>query len=576
MRNKIDLTLPPETLFHNPWIDPGFFLLSRPEFIWRPRDRGVILGFAVSEHSQINKKIRSFLNVTMRQKTFSKAIEYNAAPVLLENASFRKSHIMVQDRMLLNGASGVRLINRFHWENEDADVDSAEQIQSYLAICQKANEQRKIPLETSILVPDIDVAIECRNTFNFYHFVIESLTQLTLLDGLGFTGQIFFHFPNQEEKQRPFAQAFVEALFPELADRVIFERTPKEYDRVISTYDFFGGHYQSPRESVSGIDDFAPKRLVAENGLADVSSQAILAMNCVGTPLLSLRARGLDAIEGMDFSYLPKRFFVGRDDRQSRSRHMKGEELLFDHLRLFDFEYVVFENLSPLEQVAIMAQAEVMISYHGAGFTNMLFANPEAYVIELGTLQTAQFRWGDFWPLANAAQCRYITFFADHNTNTPLLEPKFEQDGIVPVRLGEAATGEIMAFVVTLLGQYPKLTKSAVLLETAARVQLAGAPQKAAELIDHHPELLDRDAELCLIKADCHKDLDEPKSELVALDQAYKADRTRWQTLVRMIWCANRCERPQVIRWALSRLERDFPERHQNFVSAHDWVKYVT
>ena len=157
-----------------------------------------------------------------------------------------------------------------------------------------------------------------------------------------------------------------------------------------------------------------------------------------------------------------------------------------------------------------------------------------------------------------------------------MLEPSFKQDGIVPVRLGEAATAGIMAFVVTLLGHFPKLTKLPVLLETSARVLQAGAPDKAADLIDQHSEFLDRDAELCLIKADCHKELDEPKSELMALDLAYKADRSRWQTLVRMIWCANRCERPQVIRWALSRLERDFPERHENFVTAHNWIKYVT
>nr|WP_238936721.1 glycosyltransferase family 61 protein [Sulfitobacter mediterraneus] len=478
--------------------------------------------------------------------------------------------------MLLNGASGVRLINRFRWENEEAEIDSVDQVQTYLAGCQNENTEREIPSSLADLEPNTDVAIECRNTFNFYHFITESLSQLTVLDGHNFTGDVYFHFPNQEDKQRPFARAFVDALFPELAGRVFFERAPKEYDSVISTYDFLGGHYQAPRESVSGIGDFAPKPFVEGGGLTDVRGQAVLAMNCVSSPLIALRNRGLAAIEGQDFSYLPKRFFVGRDDRQSRARHMEGEDLLFDHLRLFDFEYVVFENLSPLEQVAIMAQAEVMISYHGAGFTNMLFANPDTYVIELGTLQTAQFRWGDFWPLANAAQCRYISFFADHNTENPLLEPNFSQDGIVPVRLGEAATAEIMAFVVTLLGHYPKLTKLAILIETATRALQAGAPEKAADLIDHHAEFLDRDAELCLIKADCHKELDEPKSELVALDLAYKADRSRWQTLVRMIWCANRCERPQVIRWALSRLERDFPERHENFVTAHNWVKYVT
>tara|TARA_R110002072_G_scaffold19365_2_gene71789 strand:- start:2597 stop:3364 length:768 start_codon:yes stop_codon:yes gene_type:complete len=254
---------------------------------------------------------------------------------------------------------------------------------------------------------------------------------------------------------------------------------------------------------------------------------------------------------------------------------MEGEDLLFDHLKLFGFEYVVFENLSPLEQIAAMANAEMMISYHGAGFTNMLFASPDAYVIEIGTLQTAQFRWGDFWPLANASQCRYVSFFADLNTDDPLTEPHFSTDGIVPVALSEQGTAQLMGFVVTVLGHYPKFNAPANLSELARRVLQVGAGDRAVGLLEEHAELVRENAELCLLKADCHKQQDEPKSELVALDHAFKADPTRWQTLVRMIWCANRCDRPQVIRWALSRLKADFPQRHDAFLGNHDWVRYI-
>ena len=87
--------------------------------------------------------------------------------------------------------------------------------------------------------------------------------------------------------------------------------------------------------------------------------------------------------------------------------------------------------------------------------------------------------------------------------------------------------------------------------------------------------LVARSATLCLVKADCHKALGETKSELVALDGAFKADPSRWQTLIRIIWCANNCDRPQVIRWALSRLKADFPDRHAAFVGDHDWIRYV-
>ena len=71
------------------------------------------------------------------------------------------------------------------------------------------------------------------------------------------------------------------------------------------------------------------------------------------------------------------------------------------------------------------------------------------------------------------------------------------------------------------------------------------------------------------------RQLGTPRAELVALDQAYKADPSRFHTLIRIILCARKCDRPQVIRWALSRLKLDFPDRHARFVESHAWVRDV-
>ena len=575
MRNKIDLTLPPDELFLNPWRDPGFRLLLEPEFIWKPMKGGRINGFAASAHREINDKIEHYLKVVETTKTFSQPICYNTVPILLDRASFRKSYVLARDRVLLSGASGTRVLNRYRWENSEAGVDVDSHLEEYFNACRQGNTGKEIPVYSGLLDPDIPFAIECRNTFNYYHFISESLSQLTVLDGLDFQGDIFFHFPNHEEKQKPFAMAFVKALFPEYAGRVFFERVPKDYAKVLTAYDLIGGHYQAPLTDIGRLETFFPSQVIKNGGVTSVASRVPLLMNSVNAGLIALRDRALRAIEGQAFDHLPKRFFVGRDNRQSRARYMEGEELLFEHLEMFGFEYVVFENLSPLEQIALMARAEIMISYHGAGFTNMLFANPQAYVIEIGTLQTAQFRWADFWPFAHVSQCRYVNFFGDFRTENPVLEPDFSKDGIVATSLSEKAIGQIMAFVVTLLGQYPELKTRRTVAQLATEVLRAGAAEQAVGLLEKHAQMLSESAGLCLIKADCHKELDEPKSELVALDLAYKADPTRWQTLVRIIWCANRCERPQVIRWALSRLKLDFPDRHDAFVGNHEWVRYV-
>jgi hypothetical protein len=575
VRNNVEFRLPPDALFLNPWRNPGFRLLLEPEFIWRPLPKATIEGFAVSAHTEINDKINACLKQTKQNKTFNQAVEYNAVPVVLEKASFRKSYVMARDRLVLTGASATRLLNKFRWESLDADADVDVRLDEFFNSCRDYNASKEIPLYSGILETDLDFAIECRNTFNYYHFITESLSQLTLLDTLDFQGNIYFHFPNLEDKQRPFASEFVAALFPEYEGRVFFERAPKDYKKVLTAFDLIGIHPMMPEQDVSGISKLVPKGSAEKGCLSGVRDQAMLAMNSVSSTVLALRARALKAIESGDFGHLPKRFYVGRDTRYSRSRHMEGEDLLFDHLKLFGFEYVVFENLTPLEQIALMANAEMMVSYHGAGFTNMLFANPDAYVVEIGTLQTAQVRWGDFWPLAQASQCRYVNFFADFKTDDPLVEPTFGKDGIVPVFLSEHGTAQMLAFVVTVLGQYPMLNKSGQLMELARKVLQVGAGDHALKLLEQHDHLVNGNAKLCLLQADCHKHQGEPKSELVALDRAFKADPARWQTLVRMIWCANRCERPQVIRWALSRLKSDFPQRHDAFVGNHDWVRYV-
>lgn len=575
MRNSVNLTSHPDVLFLNPWRDPGFRLLLEPEFVWRTIPIGRINGFAASAHKDVNNKIDRLIRRTDKNRAFDTAIEYNTVPVVLDKVSFKKSFVQARDRLLLSGAAGTRLINRFRWENTQAEIDPDRRLEEYFRKCREGNEDKEIPLYSGLLEPDIAFAIPCRNTFNYFHFITESLCQLTVLDGLDFQGDIYFHFPNPAEKQRPFVRAFVEALFPEYAGRVHFEQAPKDYQRVLTAYDLIGGHYQAPIRDIAGIARHLPEPVKEAGGITSVASRVPLSMNSVNSTLLALRRRALQAIEGKNFDHLPRRFFVGRDTRQSRARHMEGEDRLFDHLALFGFEYVVFENLSPHEQIALMAQAEMMVSYHGAGFTNMLFANPDTYVIEIGTLQTARLRWGDFWPMAHASQCSYITFFADMKADNPEIEPDFEKEGLLPASLSEQATGQVLALIVALLGQFPDFRTPRPVIELTRELLRVGGAGQAIRLLEKHENLLGRSATLCLLKADCHKALDEPKSELVALDLAHKADPERWQTLVRMIWCANRCERPQVIRWALARLQTDFPQRHDAFVSNHEWVRYV-
>jgi hypothetical protein len=575
MRNQTSFSQPPQDLFLNPAQDRGVTLLRQADYFWREAEPALIRGFPASAHPEINHKITAFLNVTRRHKAFVKAVEFNTVPVLLQQASFRKSFSMAKGKYLLSGASGTRLLNRYCWENEEEEHDPEEALIAYFRACQEQNRSASIPIWQGPLPPDTAIAIECRNTFNYYHFITESLSQLAILTDLGLAGDVFFHFPNNPDKTRPFVRDFVAALFPELEGRVHFERSPKDYDYVITALDFFNTYFQFPPELVGSVNSLAPSDAMWRGHDAYRGSQAVLSMNSFHSGLRALRKRALAAIEGKDFSHLPKRFFVGRDQSQSRNRNMVGEAQLFEMLQLFGFDYVVFEHLSPLEQVAIMANAEMMVSYHGAGFANMLFAGPETYVLELGTLQTAIYRWGDFWGLAHASGCRYVSFFADYNKADPLTDPSFDIDGIVPVALSDRGVAEVMTFIVSILGKLPDLPSAGSVQTLAERLIGVREYDRALALLEKHEGLVAGNRDLCLAKAECHKHRDEARSELFALHLAYEADREHWQALVRMIWCAKKCDLPDVMSWALSCLRHDFPKRYAILMKAKPWMRQI-
>lgn len=576
MLNLIDFNLPPEELFLDPVAHPGLAFLAAPDFLWRPRDKAEIHGFSASEHAEITQKIDSFTSVTARAKAFDKAIEFNTVPVLLTDAWFKKSYASASDRLMLSGAAGTRLLNRYCWENEEAAENPEARLLDYFAACQ-SREIATLPLLSDPLPPDTPFAIECRNTFNYYHFITESLCQLCLVQDYNLQGPIHFHFPNAEEKTRAFTRAFVDALFPELSDRVRFDRTPFHHPQVIAPYNFFNAYYQFPNALMPPVDAHAPEGGMQFRGkLATRNSQAVLAMNAVDTSLLKLRERGLRAVEGKDISHLPRRFWVGRESDQARTRRMAGEDDIVEMLKLFGFEYVAFERLQPLEQIAIMANAEMMISYHGAGFTNMLFANPEAWVVELGTLQTAQFRWGDFWRLANTAGCRYITFFADYNMPDPLKDPAFATDGIVPVSLSKAGLAQVMSFIVSVLGHTPTFTRPEDVARLGRQLMTVGAVDKALALYRAHMGLERGDIPLALAMADCFEKVEDYDSQLAALYSAYRADPTQWPTLISVIWCARKLNDVETMQAGLSILRETFPDRFAAFVKQRPWfLKHV-
>lgn len=77
----------------------------------------------------------------------------------------------------------------------------------------------------------------------------------------------------------------------------------------------------------------------------------------------------------------PTRFlYITRKD--ALTRRVANEAEIIDCLRHFDFEVIELENRSVSEQVELFADARMIVGPHGAGLTNLVFAQAGAAIIE--------------------------------------------------------------------------------------------------------------------------------------------------------------------------------------------------
>lgn len=99
-----------------------------------------------------------------------------------------------------------------------------------------------------------------------------------------------------------------------------------------------------------------------------------------------------------------KKIYISR--AKSRGRRIVNEEEVKLILEAYGFEIHHFEDYSFEKQIAIVQNANYLISNHGSGLTNMLFMKPERSVLELR-------QYGDnsnscYFALASALDLHYL------------------------------------------------------------------------------------------------------------------------------------------------------------------------
>lgn len=438
---KFDFGLAPMKMFHMPALHPGIhYIPPRPGWVLRPAAGGRIRGFAASENQAMRQMQRETI-ANIDRRLMDGVMEINSAPVVIEKAEFRKGGVLIDQRAWLNGASGDRLRRKYDQRNDDARqkrrlsdafARARRQGEGQLPVWKDGQER-------------LDIGIEVKNGFNYYHFTQESLGALAHFADDDSGRKINLHLPPGD--LRGFIRGFVSAIFPQLEHRLHIMRRPTRYKKVRSVYSHRHYLYQVMDPRIAETADDGPERRWARPR-QDMLNRRNVSMSSYDSCLRLLREHALRRVPGSLVAAMPKLVWMGRDETSAaRARGLSGHEPLLEDLRARGFETVIFEHLSPLEQIAAMQAADIVIAPHGAGLVNMIYARPDALVIEIGSRQTQLHRWGVFHPAAHVSGCDYCGVFADVMGAPDAAQVPHISDGLLGVALGPRAITRILRLV---------------------------------------------------------------------------------------------------------------------------------
>ncbi len=106
---------------------------------------------------------------------------------------------------------------------------------------------------------------------------------------------------------------------------------------------------------------------------------------------------------GLDKVDRGKRIYISRQD--ARIRRIRNEAEVMAHLEKLGFESYTLSDMPLKEQARLFAGASVIITLHGAALTNLLYARPDATLVEIFPRRGLPI----FSTLAEALGMQYIT-----------------------------------------------------------------------------------------------------------------------------------------------------------------------
>lgn len=159
----------------------------------------------------------------------------------------------------------------------------------------------------------------------------------------------------------------------------LLERSGIAYDKIVVPCD---ARYQKETLKLLGIDT---NRIIADPDMHLQATQLIVPSlpGLIANPQRWACRYHRDRFLKHVRTDRPRRRILISRSKSGITRRVTNEDAVFAVLQAYGFERVLLEDLSFLDQVQLFFDAELIVSPHGAGLTNLLFCREDAGVIEL-------------------------------------------------------------------------------------------------------------------------------------------------------------------------------------------------
>lgn len=463
--------------FFIPGLDPGFWLVG-------PEDLGPHVAPPVNVSSlilgsDVEQRIRTaeIMEGYHANRHWTAGAAFPTVLAVVEGLKVSGRHMTVGGKYLLNGEGGWRLRNAYIAAEDGRARDAA--LVDHMA--DRSFENRGPLPYWRDGFRDMDLVIETRNFFNFYHFTKETLPFLEMVDAYDLTGRIRICGPTKNIAS--FFGQEIAAWYPHLQDRIDCISGARNFGTALIGFNTRHFYYQCRDRLMPSIGNVAAEPVKRR---AAIPTMAVQAINSFEAPLADMRARALAKLRP---AAPHRRLYVRRTS--GRNRPLIGEAALIGRLVPMGFEVVAFEDHDVEGQARLVSEAEALVSIHGAGMTNMLYAPEGCLVVELSNLQTLLKRFGDFNPLAQVAGVQYCHVFADHDFPDKHAVPVISRDGHRGVDLSVPEVEILAAYILARL----EPDRAAQALAICRALNDAGDMDALAAALDDNAHAIAHDAD---------------------------------------------------------------------------------